>query len=508
VPGTHPPFATLQRWRGEQWQASVTGDDHAAQHQDEEPLGNLVRVGLIWSLANNGLGRIITFGSTVVLAHLLTPKDFGVFSVALVAMTLLMSLNDVGIAAVLVRWRGSLDEVGPTATTLIFVASCVLFVGMFLGAPAFADALNAPSATGVVRLMCVGLIIDATAAVPAASLTRSMLQQRRTFADITGSLIGITVSILLALAGKGAWSLAWGRIVTNAVVAGMVFFLAPERYRPGFNTDAARRLLEHGLRFAGSTVLAIAVLNVDYLIVGHVLGPTELGYYLLAFNISSWPINVIATAVRRVTVAAFARVLHRPEALDSGFRQAITLTVAAAVPVCALLAALAPEVIRIVYGSEWAPAASALRWLAVLGLARVMLDISWDLLVAANRSRAVLFLNGVWLALLIPVLTAGAHLDSIQGVGIGHVLVAVVFMMPLYGAAVHGVGVHLRHLGTALLRPAVGGILVALVALGASALFSRDLVIALVGGGLGVLCYGLVIYPMRTMFPRMRPAPV
>jgi PST family polysaccharide transporter len=465
---------------------------------ESEELGGLVRTGLVWSFVNTGLGRGVTFLSTIVLAHLLTPKDFGVFAVALLAMTFLMSLNDVGIAAVVVRWQGNLDEVGPTATTLIFAASAVLFVLMFTAAPAFADALHAPSATGVVRLMCCGLLIDACAAVPAASLTRSLQQRRRAVADLSGSVVGISVSIALAAAGAGAWSLAWGRIATNVIVAIVVLVLAPSRYRPQFNRVAARRLLDHGLPFAGSTLLAIAVLNVDYVTVGRVLGPTELGLYLLAFNLSSWPINLISTSVRRVTVAGFARLLEQREALDSAFRRAQSLTVAVAAPMCALLATLAPQLITFVYGSKWSAAASALRWLAILGLLRILLDLSWDLLVAVNRSREVLWLNAAWLVFLIPALAAGAHLDGIRGVGIGHVVVALVIVAPLYALALRREGLHIGRLARALTRPMLGGLLAACVGIAAGLTFNTDIAALVVGGVVAALLLAPLLWPMRT----------
>jgi len=86
--------------------------------------------------------------------------------------------------------------------------------------------------------------------------------------------------------------------------------------------------------------MGIAMLNVDYVVVGRVLGPVALGLYLMAFNLSSWPVNVFSFAVRRVSLAGFSRLQSDHARLKSAFARSGALLMAATIPVCALLATL------------------------------------------------------------------------------------------------------------------------------------------------------------------------
>ena len=93
-------------------------------------------------------------------------------------------------------------------------------------------------------------------------------------------------------------------------------------------------------RSTGSAFLTFAVLNTDYIVVGHVLGPVALGFYYLAFNVSSWPVTTISFTVRRVSLAGFSRLQHDRSEMQGAFLRAPLLLSTVAFPVCALLVAL------------------------------------------------------------------------------------------------------------------------------------------------------------------------
>ena len=109
--------------------------DEAKASGEREPLTKLVRKGLTWSLAGMLIGRVGTLVTGIVLARLLSPDDYGVFAVALVALVFISNLNDLGIEQALVRWPNSIDGVAPTGKTVILASSVIQFAVLFVGAP-------------------------------------------------------------------------------------------------------------------------------------------------------------------------------------------------------------------------------------------------------------------------------------------------------------------------------------------------------------------------------------
>lgn len=464
---------------------------------DAGDLGRQVKSGLRWSLVNTALGRAGTFISGIALARILAPRDFGVFAVALVVMQLLLSLNDIGVSACLIRWQGDIDEVAPTGTTVILLASALLFAGMYVAAPWFAEAVRVPASTGVVRLLCAGVLIDGIFAVPSALVTRDMRQDLRTRSDMSVFVVSTGLTLLLAVLGAGPWSLAWGRLAGNLVGGVSILAFSGHRIRPGWNRSVVGHVVGFGLPLTGSSLLLFGMLNIDSIVVGRVLGATALGLYALAFNLSSWPVNILSETIRRVSLAAFARLHGSEGAVEDGMLRSSALLVAVTVPICGLLAVVATPLIGFLYGDRWLPAASVLRYLAALGGCRVFAELVSDYLTARGHARTILAVQAWWVAALIPALIIGAHLDGIVGVGIGHMVVAAGLVLPVYLWVTRRTGVSMRALAGLVARPllaagaGLGG------AIAAVTVMPGRLLSLLVAGVVGVAVYAAIVYPGR-----------
>jgi O-antigen/teichoic acid export membrane protein len=428
-----------------------------------DSLDRLVRRGLVWSFVNTASTRGINFLITVVLAHLVAPSDWGVFAVALVTMSLLLSLNDVGISSAIVRFPGDVRDIAATGATLIIGASFALYGVLYALSPVVARVLNVPEATGVLRLLAVSVILDSLFAVQSAALTREFRQRQRAISDLANLVVFSTLAIGLAVHGYGPWALAWATLAGTAAGGIVILITSPIRVWPGWDPVMARQLVHFGVPLTGSAFLTFAVLNTDYIVVGHVLGPLALGFYYLAFNVSSWPVTTISFTVRRVSLAGFSRLQHDRTEMHDAFLRAARLLSTVAFPVCALLVALAAPLVRFVYGERWAASAAPLRWLAVLGAMRVVAELGYDYLVAAGRPRATVVLQAAWFFSLVPALTIGAHLNGITGVGEGHAFVVIFVVLPVMLWVLRRTGLSpasvLRVLGgSLLLASGVGGV--------------------------------------------------
>ena len=136
---------------------NLDGDDVA---HEEPTLGSSVRPALKWSFLNTGGIKIVGLASTIILARLLSPHDYGVFAIAFVALNLADAINDAGLQAAITRWPGEIDSVAPTAVTVSITASVVCYVLLFFLAPWICKALNAPETTDMLRVLSLILILN------------------------------------------------------------------------------------------------------------------------------------------------------------------------------------------------------------------------------------------------------------------------------------------------------------------------------------------------------------
>jgi lipopolysaccharide exporter len=470
-----------------------------------EHLGGRVRRGLAWGFVNSITMRLATLTLGIVLARLLTPDAFGAFAVALIIQTILINFADLGMSADLIRnpeWRHR----APTVSSISLLAGGALSAAMIAGAPVLASSLGSNQAAPVIAVMSLSLVIAAAGVAPFATLQREFQQSRYFVIVLTSFLLGSCLTVLLIVGfGWGAMALAVGKLVEQTCSVGLQFGLTRTRPRFGFDRSVARSALAFGLPVCGANALSWLVLNVDYIVIGRTVGAVALGLYVLAFNVSSWPVNALVQAVRNVALPGFSR-LDRASSAER-FVSSFALLLTAGLLLAALLAPLAVPGITFVYGPRWLESASALGWLAAFGTMRVVFDLMATFLIARGQSRPVLLVQIAWVAALVPAMVVGVHAWGIAGAGIAHIVVALIVVLPAYILALNRQGIRIQALVHAA-APPIGAALVTGVAVWASTqaidVAWRALV---VGMSVGTLVYVALLHRwLRSRLAGTRPS--
>lgn len=466
-----------------------------------DTIGRKAGRGLRWTLVGTLATKVGSFAMGIVLAHLLAPGDFGLYAIALAATQFVMHVNDVGVIAACVQWRGKFEDMAPTAATLSVLFSVAWYALFWVAAPSFAELAGSADAAPLVRLLTAVILIDGITAVRVAALQRRFQHGRLMAAITSGFVANATLAITLAANGAGPYSFVYGQLAASVVTGVLMLLFAgmPLRYR--LDRAVARRLVKFGLPLAVGLGIESVLLYADSVIVGNQLGAVILGFYLLAFNVSSWVPGLVTTAVRYVSIAGFSRLAEdREETLRLGVRRAIPVLISAILPVAVTVGVLAPALVVFLYGETWAPAAQALRLLAVVMIARVFTSFAFDILTSVGATRSTVWLNLGWAVTLIPALLVGTQLGGIEGAAAAHAVIGVLVAIPLAVLFLQKAGLQLRSTGPALVRPLAGAAASAsvMVALSAS-LDSGPLAELTVAGGLGLLVYVLIVVPREQL---------
>jgi lipopolysaccharide exporter len=468
-----------------------------------ESIAGEVRRGLVWSTVNSMVLRLGSLALGILLARLLAPADFGVFAIALSIQTVLMTLADPGMSVELVRAHDPARR-APTIATLSLASGVLLALAMTVTAGPVADLMGAPDAAGVIMVLSAALVVCGAGVVPYAHLQRNFHQRKLFVCAVVDFAVGTGVTVTLVLLGMGPMALAIGRLVAQVVAMCLMFMLSGLRPRFGFDRNVARRALKFGLPLTGANMLSIALVTIDNLVIAGIAGVTSLGLYVLAFNISSWPMSVIGQAVRGVSLAGFSHTSRR-EGQEGNLVTALALTWAAALPVGVLLAALAHPLVVLLYGERWSASATVLAALGVFGALRVALDLVATYLMAHGASRAVLYVQVLWFVTLIPTVVSATQWIGIAGAGWAHLAVSAVVTLPAYAVALSSIGTDPRSLVTALWPAAAAAVPTWWVAHTAAGQVQEPLFALLLGGVLGALTYIALSYRwVRRLLPDAR----
>src|SRR5690606_10215706 len=177
--------------------------------------------GLRWTLVGNVVMKAGSFAMSLVLARLLTNDDFGVFAIALAASQFVIYVNDAGVIAATVQWRGRLEEIAPTATVVAIASSLTLYGLLWVIAPFYASFAGNEDATWVIRILMATNVVYGLTAVRSAALMRRFEQDKLAWANLAGFCANAAVAITLAAGGAGAYSFAWGQL-SGAALTGVL----------------------------------------------------------------------------------------------------------------------------------------------------------------------------------------------------------------------------------------------------------------------------------------------
>ncbi len=457
---------------------------------DNKILAKKSVMGVFWNYASFGLGKVLVFITTAILARLLTPDDFGLVAFATLAISYLSILKDMGLGAALIHRQEDPEETANTVFTLNFLLGITLTAITAIAAPWVAAFFREPQVIPLLRWLSLTFVLNSLGAIHIIRLQRELDFRRKLIPDLGRAVIKGGVSIGMALLGFGVWALVVGQLAGVVASVGLAWVAFPWRPRLRVVAAQVKSLLRYGVSVVGVDALTIATDNFDYIIVGRFFGDTALGIYTLAFRLPELlvlnPLWVMAGAI----FPAYSKIQNQPALLRKGFLTTVRVVEMVSVPLALGLAVAADPLVRTIFGEQWLSAIPIVRILALFVLVRSIGFNAGDVYKAIGRPDVLVKLEVLNMLVLVPALWFGARYGLV-GIAWGHLGASVVRMVADLLVAAKFVDIRLPELLAQLVPSFAAGMVLLLLAvpvLWATAEFSPWVRLILVGGA-GVLGY-------------------
>jgi O-antigen/teichoic acid export membrane protein len=389
--------------------------------------------------------QAVRLGGFVVLARALGPEQFGVFRVLLVVSVFAALSNDAGIPDALVQRKEITPAHEATAWWLSMITALGAVLILYVAAPFIAAVMDMPSLTGGTRLLCIPVLLDATAVVPSARLRRVLNFSALAAADVFAEVAFISVALLMVWRRMPVWSLPAGLAARFAAHAIAIWAADPHLPRGLPTRQAARDFARFSVSAWGSRIMYVLSSNADYLLVGRLLGSTALGFYAMAWDLLRFVPDRLYRIAGRVTFPAFCQLQDDHEALSRAYLDFFDYMARVVLPIAACAAIAAPEILGTVYGPQWVPSALPMRLLATgLAFCGLRLGIG-SVFYSKNRPALDMYLHGVRLTLLV-ITVLGVERWGLFGVSLGMSVVETVVSIVGQAIACALIGLTLRDL--------------------------------------------------------------
>ncbi|MGD1913668.1 MAG: lipopolysaccharide biosynthesis protein [Rivularia sp. (in: cyanobacteria)] len=467
-------------------------------HLKKDLKGRSVRGGAI-TIAAQASKFILQMGSTVILARLLAPEDFGLIGMVAVVIGFAGLFKDLGLSTATIQKAQIDHEQVSTLFWINFAISCATALVVAVSSPFVAWFYGEPRLTWITLALTSSFIFGGLTVQHQALLRRQMNFTSLAKIEVISMSIGVLGAIVSAWYGGGYWALVIMQLaiaVTNAIGVWIAC-----KWRPSLPVQNSniRSMLAFGGNLTGFNIVNFFSRNLDNVLIGQYWGAQQLGFYAQAYKLVLLPIVQINTPITSVALPALSSLQAEPQKYCRYYYKAILLISALGMPIIGFLFACADKVILMLLGEQWLGVVPIFQFLmpaafnATIGvgigwvyqsLGRVDRQLRWG--VVASILNIIFFVIGVrWGAI---------------GVAAAYGLSRPLFLVAGFTYCYKGTPLRLTELAKTLFLPAFASIGAAIALIGIDRLlaFGLNNAIALV---IDLILYSLLYFGIWIVIP-------
>ena len=404
----------------------------------------------------------LQFIGTAILAQLLAPSDYGLYSMAILVVKFFELFKDLGTSSAIIQ-REHTSEVLLSSIFWVNVSfGFLILVLMVIGAPAISSFYGKPELVLILRVLSVSYFLSSLGILHSTLLHKRLRFDLLAKVELISALLGTAVAITFALRGCGAWSLVFQMISTSFITTLLAWMTL--RWRPllAISWEELRGVFSYSMHLSGFTLCNYFARNADYILIGRFLGPQNLGYYTMAYQLMLYPIMTVSSIISRVLFP----ILSRLQTNDSEFRKVylkvcLTIGLLTFPMMCGLFVAADSFILGLI-GKTWEPVIPILMILIPVGLFQSV-GTTVGLIYQVKAKTRALFLWGIASSALITFCFLIGINWGTTGVSWSYLLASVILLYPNFAIPFRFIGLNFIDLVINLRLPFFSSILMLLI---------------------------------------------
>lgn len=360
--------------------------------------------GMIWSSIERFSVQGIQFLVMIIMARLLTPKDYGLVGMVAIFIAVAQSLVDSGFSQALIRKQNRTEIDNSTVFYFNIVVGTLLYLILFTIAPLVADFYDSPELTALMRVVCLSVIFNSLVVVQRALLTVNIDFKTQAKTSLTAAIVSGVIGISMAYSGFNYWSIVTQQLVNLGLNTLLLWIFTRWRPRRIYSWTSFRELFSFGSKLLASGLLDVIYRNMYLLVIGKVFTASSLGYYTRANQFAEFSSSNLTGIMQRVTYPVLCQIQNDDERLAQIYRRFLRLSAFLIFPLLMGLSAVAEPFILILLKSQWLFTATLLQIICFSMMWYPIHAINLNLLQVKGRSDLFLKLEIIKKLLAVTVL--------------------------------------------------------------------------------------------------------
>lgn len=449
---------------------------------------------LKWLAGARFAGQIIAWAITLVVIRILKPSDYGLMAIAEILIGFAVLFQEMGLFSAMVQKRDLTERQVEQAFGLLILINGGIYILVLAISPLLASFFGDPRLTNIVRVLAIQFPLASIGVVQDAMLSRSMRFKQKSLANLAIALGNGFTTLGFALAGAGVWALVFGSLAGSLIRPVALSLAARHWCRPRFSRKGMAEMLHFGGFVTANRLLWYIYSRSDVFIIGKLLGKELLGFYSIAMQLASLPMQKVSELLDQVGFAAYSSVQHDMAAIRSHFLKAIRVLSFLSFPIFWGISCIAPDLVMVVLGQRWERAIVPLQLLALVMPIRMIGHGTGSPLTAIGKPQIGTVNVLVALAIMPPAFFIGTYYGGLVGAALGWAIGYPILILARLRFSLPPLGLASRSYFGAMAGPATGGAVMYLAVILARSTVARSM-LGHVAGLVFLIAVGALAYP-------------
>lgn len=342
--------------------------------------------GILWSAVERFSVQGVLFLIMIIMARILSPKDYGLVGMLAVFIAVSQSLIDSGFSQALIRKQNRTDIDNSTVFYFNIVVGFALYGLLYIAAPFVAQFYHTPELTSLMRVICISIIFNSFAVVQRALLTIKVDFRTQAKATFSAAVLSGIVGISMAYSGFGVWSIVAQQLTNLGTNTIFLWIFAKWIPIKSFSWNSFKELFSFGSKLLFSGLLDTLYKNIYLIVIGKVFTASNLGYYTKAHELAVLPSSNLTGILQRVTYPILCKIQNDDDHLSLVYRRFLRVSAFIIFPLMMGISALSTPIILLLLKEQWLFSATLLKILCLSGMWYPIHSINLNLLQVKGRS--------------------------------------------------------------------------------------------------------------------------
>lgn len=390
--------------------------------QSSANIGRKMAKGAAWMVGMRFAMRGIGLVSTLILARLLVPADFGLVALATLLFGVLLIFGEFGFDNYLIKHQDADRSYYDTVWTLTIIRGLLLAITLAVGAPLAVDFFNEPRLQAILYCLAGIALLMSLNNVGVVDFRKEMTFGREFTYTIAPKIGSFLVTVVCAILWRDYWALVVGIAANHAFR--LVISFTMHSYRPRLSLLRLREVIGFSVWLLLNNIFYYVNMRSGEFVIGRMLGAGSVGVFSVAFEVSNMPTSELVAPIRRAIFPGYARMAVRPESLRDGFIDVWSLILLVVAPMAFGIYLTADYLVALALGPKWLHAVPLIKILALYGFFSTLSSNAGPVFLALGRPSIITFIAGFHMVLKIPALVWAISVAGTTGAAWASTIVA------------------------------------------------------------------------------------